>query len=372
MRFSLLQENLIRAISVTGRVISSTPQLPVLGNIFIKTQGQAAIFVGTNLETTVFFQVPAKVEEPGEITVPAKTMTEFVGTLEAGKVVLEDKNNQLQVVSQHGRASFATLPSKDFPAKEMPQPQKKGKTSLVLSAGQLLGGGRKVVFAAAADETRPVLAGALFQFEKAKLRLVATDGYRLSLVTLSQSAGEERPPMIVPASALRELERGIKGEEAVRLFFDEEGRQVYFSQGNMVVGSRLIEGDFPDYQRILPKDARTRAEVDRESLIQAVKAAATFAKESANIVKMTLGPKQVRLSASAAQSGEGEVRLPQATITGEDTEIAFNYRFLLEALAAFEGERITIEASGGLAPAKFTDPKDPGFVHIIMPVRLQG
>jgi DNA polymerase-3 subunit beta len=134
----------------------------------------------------------------------------------------------------------------------------------------------------------------------------------------------------------------------------------------------LIEGDFPDYQRILPKDARTKAEVDRESLIQAVKAAATFAKESANIVKMTLGPKQVRLSASAAQSGEGEVRLPQATITGEDTEIAFNYRFLLEALAAFEGERITIEASGGLAPAKFTDPKDPGFVHIIMPVRLQG
>lgn len=370
MRISLLQENLLRAITTVGRAVSSTPQLPVLGNIFIKAEKQRVTFIGTNLETSIFFQVPAKVEKVGEISVSAKVFGEFISSLAAEKVSLEERGGKLAIAYQHGKATFSTLPTKDFPVREKPALKKEG--ALNFSPGQLLADIRKVVFAAAVDETRPVLAGVLLGEEKGKLRLVATDGYRLSLVISGEGGRGKLPSLIVPASALRELERGLKGEGPVQVFFDEAGKQVYFVQEGMILGSRLIEGEFPDYARIIPEKTKTRVEVEKETLVQAVRAAATFARESANIVKVAISPKQVSLSASAAQTGEGEFQLPDAKISGQPTEMAFNYRFLLEALSAFDGERIALEASGSLAPAKFTDPEKPNFLHIIMPVRLQG
>lgn len=371
MNFEILQENLSRAISLTSRAISSLPQIPILGNLFIKTQKNNILFVGTNLETTISLSVPAKVQKEGEITVLAKPFAEFIGNLSGGKIAAELKGGTLELRHEGGRAKIPVAGAEEFPVKEILGAGKKEKSKFVVGAADFLVALKRVVFAAAVDETRPVLSGVLFRTEKEKLWLVATDGYRLSLDRVGLKSGGLPHEVIVSAKALREIERAFSQEGEIEIVFDQEVRQIFFSQEELFIGSRLIEGEFPDFTKILPQEGKTKIAFDQEEMSQGLRSLATFARESANIIRMETKKGALALTASASQVGEGEMVLKKAHVEGEELKVAFNFRFLLEAMSVFGGGEATGSFSGGLAPARLSLPKEKEFLHVIMPVRLQ-
>lgn len=372
MQVEALQENLAKAINQASRVISPLPQLPILANLYLKAQKTGLTITGTSLETTISVHLPAKVAQAGEITVPAKNFTEMVSTMRAEKVKLELKKDRLLVSFSEGLAKFPTMPAQDFPMKEVMIGEKKLKKRLRFKARDLLEGLKRTAFAAAADETRPALSGVLFEAGQGKLGLVATDGYRLSQARVEAGQKGLAKPIIVPAKALREIEKSLDSEEEVEMIFEEGKGQVFFVQGSFILGTRLIEEEFPNFEKIIPEKGATRITIDREEAIDKLRTAAIFARESANIVHLEVGKEGVELGAKAAQAGEGSFKLAPIEQKGEEVRIAFNFRFLLEMFSVFKEKEVVAEFSGALAPAKFYAPKEPGFLHIIMPVRLQA
>ncbi|OGD62769.1 DNA polymerase III subunit beta, partial [Candidatus Beckwithbacteria bacterium RBG_13_42_9] len=305
-------------------------------------------------------------------TVPIKNLAELIATFPADKITLEVKENWLNIEHKQGRVKFPATIADEFPVKELFPSQKKWVGELSFPAPSLLGGLKKVVFAAATDESRPVLSGVFFQRVDQGLQLVATDGYRLSVVNFPGKTDKLAQSLLVSAKALRELEKDVAGDKEVVCFVDPDGKQVFFKQDNLTLGSRLIEGEFPDFTKILPGQPTTTAVFAKDEMVQALRSAAIFARENSNIIRLEINKKAVKVAAGAAQVGEGSFDLRGVEVKGEDLKIAFNFRFLLEALAVFEDDQVIFNFSGGLAPVKLLSTKNSAFFHIIMPVKLQG
>jgi len=313
----------------------------------------------------------AKIEKEGQIALPAREITEFVSYLSVEKVALEsERENQLTVSSSQAKATFVGMRPDEFP--QVPGVDK--KSSFTLPLGGLIEAVSQVSFAAANDESRPVLEGIYWQFSNQQYQMVATDGYRLSLkkVRLPKATGKEgKTAFLVPARALNEVIRLGKGETA-EVGLNKDKNQVIFSFPQAEVSSRLLEGEFPEYEKIIPTQVKTRVSVDRTDLSQAVKIASVFARESANIVVFQVGKKAIEITANAPQVGENKTSLP-AKIEGEPVKIAFNYRFLLDFISAVPADKndLVIELTEALSPAAFKVEGDETWLHIIMPVRLE-
>ena len=244
----------------------------------------------------------------------------------------------------------------------------------------------RVVFAASFDETRPVLSGVLWKFEKNKIKLVATDGYRLSIVGLEQKPGKKRSKwqkdvkqaigdgLIIPARALRDVERLVDefktAEVKVNLVKDKN--LVVFSFNDGEVSTRLIEGSFPNYSQVIPKEKKGVAEVDLEVLLKSVKTASIFARDSANIIQWKIEKKKMVVSADSPSYGGSESSI-DIKLEGEEGEIAFNSRYLLDLFSVFPSERVSFSLKGSLDPGIFetVGKKKSKFLHLIMPVRVQ-
>lgn len=373
MKLTCLQENLSRGLATVSRSVASRPQLPVLANILLATDKGRLKLSTTNLETSITIWLGAKVEKDGAITVPARILTEFVSTLPADKIELEIEENRLSVSCGGYFARFHGLAASEFP----PLPFVEGKEGTILPEEKLRQAIAQVVFAAASDEARPVLTGVLLRFAKKGIDLVATDGYRLSVKKIKADlaadlVGQEQ--LIVPARALAEVARSLPetGEKAdLRLSVTEEANQAIFVTPDAQIVTRLLEGEFPDFAKIIPAEHQTEAILDREELTKAVKMAAIFARESANIVRLSFGKDEATVSANTAQVGENKSSLA-AKVTGKPDQIAFNSRYLLDYLGSIVSEELSFEMSGSLSPGVFHPQGDETFLHLIMPVRVQG
>jgi len=373
MKLSILQENLARGLATTSRSVATRAQLPVLSNILLKTDQGRLKLSATNLETGINLWLGAKIEKEGAISVPAKILTEFVASLPAGKVEMEAQENSLKITSGSYEASFVGMASSEFPA----IPSLKKKADLTLSGSLLASAINEVAFAAAQDEGRPVLAGVLLKSQEERLVLVATDGYRLSFKKLKEITGlgkvkDLKKGLVLPARTLFEVAKITIDDEEGKLGVSvtPEANQLIFATSEVEVVSRLIEGNFPDFEKIIPEKGKTKALLDREELTRAVRMAAIFARESANIVKFTIGGSRFEVSANTAQVGENKSVL-EAKIEGEKGEIAFNSRYLLDFLSVVGSEQVSFEMSGGLNPGVFRAVGEPSYLHIIMPVRVQ-
>jgi len=372
MKLDILQENLAKGLIIVGRTISTRAQLPILSNVLLATDQGRLRFSATNLETGINFWAGAKIIEKGEITVPAKTLAEFVTSLPAEKVSLETKENSLKISCGAYQADLVGLSSKEFPA----IPSAKQKPSLTVS--DLAAAVPQVAFAAAQDESRPVLAGVLVSFTDQGLQLVATDGYRLSVKKINgikNSFKETKLPknLIIPGWALTEVVRIIGGGEEVKpvgLEISLDANQIIFVMDEAEVISRLIEGEFPDFAKVIPPATVTKIILEKESFLRAVRMAAIFARESANIVKFKIAKNKLTVSANAAQVGENISEL-EAVLTGKENQIAFNSRYLIEFLNNTPGEQISLEMNDRLSPGIFKAVGDDSYLHIIMPVRVQ-
>ena len=370
MELQVLQENLSNALLTAARFTSSRAQLPVLGNIFFNAKKTKLTLLATNLETSIAISLGAKVTEDGEITVPAKTITDVVNNLSSGSLNLKSEKEHLKIAMGSFSAKVLGMNGADFPKVPQALP-KEGTLSLPKEA--LVEALSQTLFAVSVDEARPVLTGVLFVFAKDTLYLVATDGFRLSRKKIAVKIETKIEKAILPKNVLLEVLRLGEEEENLSLALKESENQVLFASGETVLSSRVLDGEFPEYEKIIPKGAEIKVRVDKEELLRAVKLASVFARDSANIVKFTLNKDSLGLSAESSQAGNQEDKI-DVKVEGEvkNFEIAFNYRFLEEFLKSVKGEEILMEFSDANAPGVFLDPKDTDYLHLIMPVKVQG
>ncbi len=373
MKLQILQENLEKAVSTTSRFASTRAQLPVLGNILLSTKKTKIYISSTNLEISASVQVGAKIEEEGEISIPAKVISELVANLPKETVSLVSEKEQLKVSVSGFSSTVLGMNSSDFP--KIPNSVDKEK-SISFPQSELVKALGQVIFATSTDETRPVLTGVLFLFGKNSLSLVATDGFRLSRKTLPLKVGKGADDsVVIPKGVLSEISRTEAEDGEILFGVQDKEKQVLFGIGDTVLTSRLLEGEYPDFEKIIPKSSSIKVLLDKEELMRAVKLASIFARESANIVKIKVLKESIKVSAESGTAGSQETRVDaKVTTEGPDLaewEIAFNYRFVEEFLHSVGGEEVKMEFSGVSAPGVFTDTSDTSYLHLIMPVKVQ-
>lgn len=369
MKADVLTDNLKKGLSIAFRAISTRSQLPVLLNFLLEAKNGFIYISATDLEIGITTKAPAKIEQEGATTVPAKTFLDLISSINEEKTTLSLSGSQLILSGKHLKTSFPTISAEEFP-KIL---NEKGKKIALIKTKEALGALSRVVFAASLDMGRPALSGVLMKREGEGLILVATDGYRLSLrknfMPLFKEGDIEG--LIVPSRILRELVGFGEDSEEYDFYVSKETNQVVFSTKDVVLVGRLIEAEYPDYKKILPEDFETKAVFDRSDAQNAVKACSVFAREAANIIRVAVGKNKVVFSSSASSVGENEIDV-EAVVEGEENEIAFNSRYLLDFLSSIDDQEIDFRMMGPLNPGVFRSPKDKDYLHIIMPIRIQG
>jgi len=369
VKLSLMQENLARGLQVVGRAVSSRASLPVLSNVLLRTEDAGLKLTTTNLEIGITCWVPGKIETDGTLTVPARLFADIVNSLPAGeRVDLEsDGPDSLRIRSGRFRARIKGIEADEFPA--IPAAGERPTTRVSQKVLRTALG--EVAFAAASDESRPILTGVLTRFTGDRLTLAAADNYRIAVKTIDILDPVEEKSVVVPARSYSELVRILSDtDDPVDVVLAPAKNQVLFHVEGVDLITRLVDGQFPNYQQILPTTHSTRAIVDREDLLKATHLSALIASSSANVVKLTVsadGAGSVAVSANAEiGDNEGEI---EAEVEGEGTTIAFNARFLAEVLQNLDAAQLAIEFNGPLSPGVLRPIGDADYVHVIMPVR---
>lgn len=368
MKLAILQSDLLPALSAVSRSAGVRTSLPVLANILLAAENKKLKLSATNLELGVVTTLNCQMKEEGEITVPSRTFLEIVSSLANEKIELEAQGDQLKISTTNFNASLNGISASEFP----PIP-----TSLenpVLVDSQLLKSALlEISFAAAADEGRPILTGILTEVKKDSLELVATDGFRLAHKKAQLKGGSGGGfKSLIPRRTLEEVVRLIQEEEEldqVEVATSKDQNQIVFKINSKIVSSRLIEGQFPSWEKIIPLEFSNRSILDKESLLKATKLASVFARDNANIVKIQSKGGQLTITSEAKELGTQETSVG-AQVEGEEIEIAFNSKFLIEALSACPSAQVMIEFSGNLSPALVKGVGEEGLEYVIMPVRL--
>lgn len=376
MKVTVLQENLARGLGTVSKAVSPRSTLPVLANILIATDEGRLRLSATNLEMGITCWISARIDEEGSTTVPARTFADLVGTLPGDQVLLKlDPSTQtLNVRGGTSTNDIKCIDSQEFPP--MPVPDFEG--AVQINVGDFREMIHQVAFAASSDEARPVLMGVLVQVDKDKLTMAAADGFRLSVRKAVLSTPAPNPvSAIVPAQALKELARVAgEGEEPIYMVLPKGRGQVVFRVKDVEVVSQLIDGTFPDYQQIIPRSYKSRTLVSTSSLLKACKQAEIFAREGSNVARFNiksaqgeLQPSEVEISATSEETGKNET-IVEATVDGGGLLIAFNVKFLREALEVIRTPNVALETSAPNAPGVVKPVGDDQFLHVIMPMHL--
>ena len=375
MKVSCLQENLAKGLSFVSRAVASRSTLPVLGNVLIATDQGRLKLAATNLELAVTCWIGAKVDEDGATTLPARILGDFVNSMPPDRIEM-DLN--LKTQTMHLKCARDDANIKGIDAQEFPIiPSLGDGKKISLDPDVLREMIEQVTFAAATDESRPVLTGVAAKFEKDKVTFAAADGFRLSVRHATLSAPVDPPiSVIIPAKALQEVAR-VSGdqEDPIEIAVTENKSQVLFRLTNTEIVSQLIDGQFPDFTRIIPEACATRTTVTTFEFQNAVKAASVFARESMNTVRLLIAPAnelgggKMTITATSAESGDniGDI---DATVNGEPVEIAFNARYLTDVLNILRAPQVVIETSSGSSPGVIKAVGRDDFTHVIMPMHV--
>jgi DNA polymerase-3 subunit beta len=383
VRVFCLQENLARGLSIVGRAVASRSTLPVLGNILLATDGGRLKLSATNLEIGINCWVGAKVEEDGATTVPARLLVDFVNSMPPEQIdmALTVRTQELHLRCARFEANIKGIDAEEFPS--IPTAGE-GDKVIRLERAMLCRMIEQVAFAAATDESRPILTGVLVKSEPNQLTMAAADGFRLSVRSEFVPELVTEPfTVIVPARALTELARiatsprvgEAEGEEYVETMVTPTRNQILFHLKDVDLVSQLIEGNFPDFNQIVPKGHNTRTVLDVAPFLKAVKVAFLFARDVANIVRLQIepggemSPGRVIMSATSAELGSNVSEI-DALVEGDPIEIAFNARYLIDVLSAIDSSQVSLETTMTSSPGVFRPVGDQAFTHVIMPMHL--
>ena len=362
MKLQVTQENLNRALGSVARVANSRGTLPILANVLIKTSNNRLSLSATNLDIAITHYIGAKVKDEGSITVPARLMQDFVSSLPDGIIELDLQETKLHVSTDQYQSVVNGIVADDFPV--MPAITA-GKT-WTTKGGVFKKALQQVVFAASGDETRPVLTGILLHTLDGKLYMAATDSYRLAEKQLNTS--KEVMQLLVPASAMQDLLR-VLGDDDEDIHITHDDQQVLFKVSDIELVTRLVDGKYPDYRKLIPEKFSTQATLKKADLVNIAKVSSLFARESAGSVTITVDEtaQQLSIHSVASQLGENTATAP-AKVSGSG-DITVNSRYLLDALSVMSGEEIEFGFNGKLEPTMLKDPKSPDYRHIIMPLK---
>ena len=362
MEVEILTENLEKYLPTLVRILPASSQVPILNNILLTADKKGFYIKATDLQLGIIIKIPAKINKEGSITVPGKQFIEAVSNLPKDKLLIREDKGKLHLNIRDSKLTFQTLSADEFP--ELLKSRGGKIISLKKAAFDKLFD--HLSFSASTDDIRPHLTGIYIVKKEKVVEMVTTDGYRLTVKDSDSSIVTKiEEPIIVSIEVINEA-MNARSEE-IDMYVNLGESQVVFESGDIVLVGRLIEGKFPPYEKVLPQSSITKATVDKDEFIQNIKLANVFVKDQSNIVNLSVGKDGLKLSSKTSGVGEGEFIL-DCEKDGEDNKIAFNLRYVLDALKNFEGDKITLEINGPLQPALLTDNKN-SFKHVIMPVK---
>lgn len=365
MKISIARGELLEALSVVSRGLSSRTTLPILSGIHIATRNDRVVFQATDLEVSIKTSCMAKVEQPGESVLPGKLLTDVVRSLPEAAVTIDTSvANTASVVCGQSSFSLKTLSPEDYPR----FPEVDAEQTVSIPSETFSHVVHQVSRSVSRDETRPILTGILVVVEAGTLRMVATDSYRLCVREVELQGVSNEIELVVPGKAMEDVAKLIGSSETVSLGVAEN--QVIFTFSETTFVSRRIEGAFPNYRQLLPKEHTTRAVIDRGEFLEAVKRVSLMAQHNTPLrVKVSVTDHTMTLSAATQDIGDASEDL-QVTPKGEDVEIAFNHTYLLDGISVAEDETIALEVTSPLKPGVLRPTEGEGFTYLLMPVRL--
>jgi DNA polymerase-3 subunit beta len=376
MKLTCLQENLNRGLNIVGRAVATRTTLPITNNVLLSAEGGQLKLVATNLEMAISCWIGAKIEEEGAITVPARLLTEFISSLPSDTIAvnLSPQTKTLGLKCARFEARISGVDAKEFP----PIPPVDEGITTEVEVEALRQAINQVVFAAATEESRPVLTGVCTQFEGDTLTLAAADGFRLAVFKMPiKDKVNQKIEVIIPARTLAELNRLMGDqEEAVSITLNPNKSQVLFRLKSTELVSQLVQGTFPNYAQLIPKSYNTRVIVSVAEFLRATKTASIFARDGSGIVRLVVtpgsetNPGRLAVSARSEEIGDdvGEI---DATVEGADAKIAFNGKYLTDVLSVLRESQVALETTNPSSPGLIRPVGTDNYTHVVMPMFVQ-
>ena len=375
MQLNVQQEDLNRGLSAVARAVPTRSTLPITNNILLEADDDQLTLSATDAETiAITYRIVSGITEPGTITLPSRLLSDFVATLppQPIDISLAERSRQVSLSCARNEASIGGQAADEFP----PIPPVEDGDTIQLDADALRHSINQVAFAAATDDSRPVLTGVHFALRDGSLRLAAADGFRLAVNTIEVGEDGADREAIVPARALNELARLLpEVSEQISVTFNPAGTQVLFDLGHATLIAQLIQGTFPNYEQLIPSGHATRTEVTVGEFMRETRIASIFARDGSGIVRLVASPGdgstgRLTVTARAEEVGNNEGVI-DALVEGEEARIAFNSRYLIEVLGALDSDRVAIETSSPSSPGVLRPVPDDGYVHVVMPMFVQ-
>lgn len=376
MKFKISKEHFSTGLRQVTNVVSSKPQMAVLNNVLIKAEGGNVMLTTTNLELGIRCSIKAEVEEPGDITLPVKKLAAIINAMPQQEVVMESSDGQTARI-RSGRSDFNRfngLKAEDFPA----LPSFVDQHSYELPPQELALMLRSVSYAQSTDENRYILNSVFFNFSEGKLSLVATDGRRLAMISRDMKIDhEDEGSIILPAKTVTELEKLLSQGKMVKISFNE--RQVAFDievgeessnsglTGSIYLVSKIVEGSYPNYKQVIPKEAEHRIKVERELMLETVQRVALMTNDKQNSVKLKIADNCLEISGESAELGEAKEPI-EVEYTGPEVKIGFNPEFLLSPLRNLTKDEVFFEFKDEMSPGVFKTLDN--FLCVVMPLRI--
>jgi DNA polymerase-3 subunit beta len=372
MKFICTKENLAKTLSIITGIAGKNINLPILSNVLIKVLDQKVELIATNLELAVIAVLRAKVDEQGSFTVPAKTLYDFISLLSDEKVEIALSENELSVICGKSATKIKGTPADEFPV----VPNVESEKGYLINGETLKNGLNQIIQSASRNDIRPELAGVLFDFNNNKnyLVLAATDSYRLAEKKIKLLQGEDVKKIIVPARTAQEMNKVLilntnqEAEKNVRILVSDN--QLVMRSGEVELISRLVEGQYPDYTQIIPKEFRTTAEFSVSQTAKEVKAASLFTTTGVNAITFDVKPSEnsIGVSSVSAQTGEHKSEI-NAEIKGEKVAVFLNHRYVLDGLNNIQTETCVLKIVNTDSPCVFAPKDDESYLYIVMPIR---
>lgn len=363
MKIKVAKDQILKGLQITQGIIGARSTLPILSNVLVETDEDKLWLTATDLEVSVRCAIPAEIEKSGSTTLPAKTLFSIIRELSATDIAIEvDDKNSASLTSGASFFKILGLPKEEFP----PLPKFDSGFAYNLDQAVLRDMLIKTSYASSSDETRQFLNGVLLSFKNDKLTAVATDGRRLALNEHDlECPKDQEADLIIPTKAVAELLHSLGSEGTVKIRAVKN--QVSFEFGNLLLLSKLIEGNYPNFRQVIPSQAEHRIQIEREALFSAVKRVALLTSDRSNSVKLTFAKNKVVISAQTPDIGEAYESIP-VKFTGAELNVAFNPEFIMDPLRRLTSDEVYLEFNDELSPGVIKC--DTPFLYVLMPMRI--
>jgi len=368
MNFTIGQSDFLEALSAVANVVPARTPLPIIGNVLISAESDRLTISATDLDMSVRVHALAGIEDPGRVTLPARKLTDMIRTLPASMVRVRGEGEHVTVECEASRFRVQGLPPEDFPA----FPELDFAKGFSATAGVVDRMAARTSFATSSEDTRPILNGVLWQIGDDVMHMVATNGHRLARTSVEMADGGTKPArdVIVPPKALAQVGRIFAPDDELKVAFDE--KQIGFQGERGELYSRLIEGPYPNYDQVIPRDNDKRMRADKEKLASALRRMAVIASDQTHRVRMSLDEDTLKFHVSTPDVGEGSEQMG-VSYEGAALDIGFNANYLLEVLRYIDTDEVemTFKAPERAALLQPSDGDSDGYLCLVMPLRLQ-